>query len=186
VSILAHDLGAAGVVVGQGYRFGHRAAGDTAALEALGSAAGLTVAVLPLVVARGGSADLTISTTTISSSAVRGALTAGDTAAVAGLLGRRHRVVAAVDRRGLPPASAAGPATGPAAPLLLPSASLLNEAPGVGVYAGVGVSVGGAAVGEGTVEVLPGGRGLVVVLGAGGGGWPAASPGAATLVALDF
>ena len=39
----------AGVVVGKGFRFGYRAAGDTAALEQLGRQLGLTVEVVDLV-----------------------------------------------------------------------------------------------------------------------------------------
>ena len=39
----------AGVVVGEGFRFGYRAAGDCDALRALGAAAGLRVAVADLV-----------------------------------------------------------------------------------------------------------------------------------------
>ena len=186
VALLAHDLGAAGVVVGEGYRFGHRAAGDTAALEELGSAAGLTVAVLPLVPQGGGGQAST--SAAVSSSAVREALAVGDTAAVAALLGRRHRVVAEVGGGG---GSGGG---GGGLSLLLPFASLTNEAPGVGVYRGVGVTLlGGAgaadstsAVSTATVEVLPGGGGLVVVLDSQGvgPGWPVLS--STALVALDF
>lgn len=38
-----------GVVVGEGYRFGYRAAGDTATLQSLGAAAGLRVVVADLI-----------------------------------------------------------------------------------------------------------------------------------------
>lgn len=193
VAALAADLGAAGVVVGQGYRFGHRAAGDTAALAALGSAAGLTVVVLPLVPQEEGEGQA--APAAVSSSAVRAALAAGDTAAVAALLGRRHRVVGRVPGTALAKAAAAG---SPPIPLLLPAGGLANEAPGVGVYGGVAVAVGSGGegggvaaaplipVGAATVEVLPGGRGLEVVLEA--GEWPPAAVGAAgtASVALDF
>ena len=45
------------MVVGEGYRFGYRASGDTAALRELGAAAGLRVVVADLVDAGASGAD---------------------------------------------------------------------------------------------------------------------------------
>jgi FAD synthetase len=203
VDVLARDLGAAGVVVGEGYRFGHRAAGDAALLRSAGAAAGMVVAVLPLVPQQDSGGD-GCDQPPVSSSAVRAALAAGDVAGVAALLGRRHRVVAAVAGPAL--AKAAAAAAGGSARLHVPAAALANEAPGPGVYGGVAVAVGREVpgpdaawtqAGVGRVSVLPGGS-LEVELaggeeGGGDGGWagPAvlaavAGAGPSVLVALDF
>jgi len=83
---LLGQLGAGGVVAGANYRFGYRAAGDAEALRHLCQAAGLAVAVVPLLHPRVGAPQ-------VSSTAVRAALQAGDAAAAAALLGRPHRCV---------------------------------------------------------------------------------------------
>ncbi|KAK9840984.1 hypothetical protein WJX81_003782 [Elliptochloris bilobata] len=92
VRVLAEDLQVAGVVVGEGYRFGYRASGDTAALQALGAAAGLRVVVAGLVDANMPGLD-----GKASSSRVREALAAGRLQQVAGYLGRRYRLVAVAE-----------------------------------------------------------------------------------------
>jgi len=88
VRALADSLGAAHVVVGAGYRFGHRAAGDEHMLKELCAERGVGVTVVPLVAAGGdGAGDGPA--TPVSSSAVRGSLAEGLVASVEGLLGRR-------------------------------------------------------------------------------------------------
>jgi riboflavin kinase/FMN adenylyltransferase len=81
-AVLVDRLHAAAVVVGEDFRFGHRAAGDVAALAAFGREFGFTAHGVPLV------AD----GRTITSTRVRGLLTDGDVAGAALLLGRPHRV----------------------------------------------------------------------------------------------
>lgn len=97
VDALCGSLGAAHVVVGEGYRFGHRAAGDTRALIDLCAARGVGVTVVPLVPAGGGE------TTPVSSSGVRAALAAGRLAEVEAALGRLYRLVAHVPPGDAPP-----------------------------------------------------------------------------------
>ncbi|SHJ33236.1 riboflavin kinase / FMN adenylyltransferase [Nocardiopsis flavescens] len=80
--LLVDRLHAAAVVVGEDFRFGHRAAGDVAELARLGAEHGFTVDGVALV------AD----GETITSTRVRALLAAGDVAGAAGLLGRPHRV----------------------------------------------------------------------------------------------
>jgi riboflavin kinase/FMN adenylyltransferase len=92
--VLAERLHAAGVVVGENFRFGHRARGDLTLLTALGSAYDFTAAGVPLLSEAG---------RTISSSGIRQLLAAGDVGAAAADLGRPHRVegiVARGQRRG--------------------------------------------------------------------------------------
>ncbi len=70
------------MVVGEGYRFGYKAAGDTAALQELGSVYGVNVEVVPLL-SSGPEGQ-------VSSSRVRDQLARGEMDAVADLLGRRY------------------------------------------------------------------------------------------------
>lgn len=81
--LLVGRLHAAHVVVGQNFRFGHKAAGDTALLAELGSRFGFTVDPVPL------AADSDVA---FSSTRIRAELAAGDVAAAAEILGRPHRV----------------------------------------------------------------------------------------------
>ncbi|MBE3000901.1 bifunctional riboflavin kinase/FAD synthetase [Nocardiopsis sp. HNM0947] len=81
--VLVDHLHAAAVVVGEDFRFGHRAAGTVAALEDLGAAHGFTAHGVPLVADDGGP---------VTSTRVRGLLAEGDVAGAAELLGRPHRV----------------------------------------------------------------------------------------------
>ena len=81
--VLADRLHAAAVVVGENFRFGHRAAGDVALLAELGEKYGFTAGAVPLL--RDGEAK-------ISSSLIRQKLAEGDVAGAAGDLGRLHRV----------------------------------------------------------------------------------------------
>ncbi|MFF0101348.1 bifunctional riboflavin kinase/FAD synthetase [Micromonospora sp. NPDC005257] len=92
--VLVEHLHAALVVVGDNFRFGHRAAGDVPLLERLGSTFGFAVEGAPLV-AEGG--------TVFSSTYIRSCVDAGDVGAAAAALGRPHRVEGVVvrgDQRG--------------------------------------------------------------------------------------
>jgi len=93
-AVLVDRLHAAAVVVGQNFRFGHRAAGDVELLGELGDKYDFTAEGVPLLAA----ADMTIS-----SSGIRDRLLAGDVAGAARYLGRPHRVEGVVvrgERRG--------------------------------------------------------------------------------------
>ncbi|WBC14601.1 bifunctional riboflavin kinase/FAD synthetase [Micromonospora sp. WMMA1998] len=92
--ILVEHLHAALVVVGDNFRFGHRAAGDVALLERLGRTFGFAVEGAPLVAEAG---------TVFSSTYIRSCVDAGDVRAAAAALGRPHRVEGVVvrgDQRG--------------------------------------------------------------------------------------
>jgi riboflavin kinase / FMN adenylyltransferase len=88
-TVLSERLHAAAVVVGENFRFGHKAAGDVALLGQLGEKYDFTAEGVPLLVAD----DVTISSTYI-----RGRLAAGDVAAAEAVLGRPHRVEGIVVR----------------------------------------------------------------------------------------
>jgi riboflavin kinase/FMN adenylyltransferase len=92
--VLVEHLHAALVVVGENFRFGHRAAGDEALLARLGRTFGFAVEGAPLVADDG---------TVFSSTYIRACVDAGDVAAAAAALGRPHRIEGVVvrgDRRG--------------------------------------------------------------------------------------
>jgi len=92
--VLVEHLHAALVVVGENFRFGHRAAGDVALLEQLGRTFGYAVEGAPLVAEAG---------TVFSSTYIRSCVAAGDVVAAARALGRPHRlegVVVRGDQRG--------------------------------------------------------------------------------------
>jgi riboflavin kinase / FMN adenylyltransferase len=92
--ILVEDLHAAEVVVGENFRFGHKAAGDVELLGRLGRRFGFTATAAPL---------LTEDDTVYSSTYVRSCVAAGDVVAAAHALGRPHRlegVVVRGDQRG--------------------------------------------------------------------------------------
>jgi riboflavin kinase / FMN adenylyltransferase len=117
--VLVDRLNAADVVVGENFRFGHRAAGTIDTLRELGTAAGFTAEGVGLV----GSGK------PVSSTRVRDAVAGGDVAAATELLGRPHRVEGVVvhgDHRGrelgFPTANLAAPP--------------LTAVPADGVYAG--------------------------------------------------
>ncbi len=88
--VLVENLHAALVVVGENFRFGHRAAGDVALLTRLGRTFGFAVEGAPLV-AEG---DVVFSSTYIRSS-----VDAGDVETAAIALGRPHRIEGVVDPR---------------------------------------------------------------------------------------
>jgi riboflavin kinase/FMN adenylyltransferase len=92
--VLVEHLHASAVVVGENFRFGHRAAGDVALLGRLGRTFGFTVEGAPLV-----SSDAT----DLSSTYIRSCVDSGDVAAAAAALGRPHRlegIVVRGDQRG--------------------------------------------------------------------------------------
>ncbi len=88
-TVLLNELHAAAVVVGENFRFGHKAAGDMALLRQLGSTFGFATDPVPLL--REG--DITISSTY-----VRCCVAAGDVEPAARALGRDHRVDGVVVR----------------------------------------------------------------------------------------
>jgi riboflavin kinase/FMN adenylyltransferase len=92
--VLVEHLHVALVVVGENFRFGHRALGDEALLTRLGRTFGFSVEESPLVTSDG---------TVFSSTYIRACVDAGDVAAAATALGRPHRIEGVVvrgDQRG--------------------------------------------------------------------------------------
>ncbi|WP_300604826.1 bifunctional riboflavin kinase/FAD synthetase [Trebonia sp.] len=119
-TVLVEGLHAAAVVVGEDFRFGHKAAGDVQLLAKLGEKYDFTTEALPLLVADG---------VTASSTSIRQLLAAGDVAAAATVLGRPHRVEGVVVR-----GHQRGRALGfPTANLEMPPHTAI---PADGVYAG--------------------------------------------------
>jgi riboflavin kinase/FMN adenylyltransferase len=88
-TVLADRLHARWVVVGENFRFGHRAAGDVALLAELGEKYEFGAEGVPLLAEHG---------VTISSSQIRNLLNEGDVAGAARDLGRPHRVEGVVVR----------------------------------------------------------------------------------------
>jgi riboflavin kinase/FMN adenylyltransferase len=92
--VLVGALHSAAVVVGDNFRFGHKAAGDVTLLERLGRQFGFTVEEAPLVSDDG---------LVFSSTYIRSCVDAGDVRAAAAALGRPHRLAGVVvrgDQRG--------------------------------------------------------------------------------------
>ena len=118
--VLVESLHASGVIVGENFRFGHKAAGDVSLLQRLGATFGFTAAGIPLL--RDGD-------TPLSATYVRSCVQAGDIDAAAAALGRPHRVDGLVER---------GDERG--RELGFPTANLRTDAwaavPADGVYAG--------------------------------------------------
>jgi riboflavin kinase/FMN adenylyltransferase len=88
-TVLVERFHAEVVVVGEDFRFGHKAAGDVKLLAKLGEKYEFTTEGMPLLDADGAA---------ISSTSIRQLLTAGDVAAAAQALGRPHRVEGVVVR----------------------------------------------------------------------------------------
>ncbi len=149
--VLVERLHAAAVLVGRNFTFGHRAAGDVAALTEFGRRFGFAVEGVEL--ATDGAGDHV----TFSSTYIRACIAAGDVEAAAAALGRPHRVEGVVvhgHRRGrelgFPTANVAAP----------PYTAL----PADGVYAGrfvlggrllpAAVSVGSNPTFSGTVRTV--------------------------------
>jgi riboflavin kinase/FMN adenylyltransferase len=92
--VIVEHLHAAVVVVGENFRFGHKAAGDVALLTRLGRTFGFAVEGAPLVTSDG---------TPFSSTYIRACVDAGDVRAASAALGRPHRIEGVVvrgDQRG--------------------------------------------------------------------------------------
>jgi riboflavin kinase / FMN adenylyltransferase len=89
--VLVEHLHASVVVVGENFRFGHRAAGDAALLERLGRTFGFTVQPAALVASEPASPP-------VSSTYIRSCVDAGDVEAAARALGRPHRLEGIVVR----------------------------------------------------------------------------------------
>src|SRR5438034_4260670 len=87
--VLVEHLHATQVVVGENFRFGHRAAGDVELMRRLGRTFGFGVEGAPLVTEDG---------TVFSSTYIRACVDAGDVVAAARALGRPHRVEGVVVR----------------------------------------------------------------------------------------
>jgi riboflavin kinase/FMN adenylyltransferase len=88
-AVLVDRLHAARVVVGENFRFGHKAAGDVELLSELGEKYDFTTEGVPLLTENG---------VTFSSTGIRAKLADGDVAAAAHDLGRPHRVEGVVVR----------------------------------------------------------------------------------------
>ena len=86
---LVDRLHASAVVVGENFRFGHKAAGDVALLAKLGQTFGFTAHGIPL---------LKEGDTPLSATYIRSCVTAGDMVTAARVLGRPHRVDGVVER----------------------------------------------------------------------------------------
>jgi riboflavin kinase/FMN adenylyltransferase len=118
--VLVERLHAAAIVVGENFRFGHKAAGDLGTLRSLGRTFGFATEGVPLL----RDDDLTLSSTF-----VRSSIDAGDVARAAAALGRPHRVDGIVVR-----------GEGRGRQLGYPTANLHSErhvaVPADGVYAG--------------------------------------------------
>jgi riboflavin kinase/FMN adenylyltransferase len=126
--VLAEGLGARAVVVGRGWRFGHRATGDVDLLERLGLDLGFEVDALELAHVAGGPA---------SSSRARDAVAAGEMELARALLGRPFDVDGVVVR-----GDARGVSLGFPTANMLPREGLCR--PPRGVYAGRARPEGGA------------------------------------------
>ncbi len=87
--VLVERLHVAAVVVGENFRFGHRAAGDVAMLRSLGTSFGFATEGVPL---------LREGDVTISSTYVRACVDAGDVRQASTALGRDHRLEGIVVR----------------------------------------------------------------------------------------
>jgi len=87
-SILANKLKAKAVIVGQGFRFGHRGSGNVEQLRELGQTYGFQVIELP---------SLTIGGEVVSTTRIRNLLDQGKVVAAAALLGRNHTTVGVIE-----------------------------------------------------------------------------------------
>lgn len=85
--LLVDKLGAAQVIVGKNFRFGHRRSGDFEELAALGDRFGFVASAQPL---------LCVGEEVVSSSAIRRAVAAGDLVQAEQLLGRPHALTGTV------------------------------------------------------------------------------------------
>ena len=141
--VLVERLHAATVIVGENFRFGHRAAGDLAELRTLGRKFGFSTEGLPM---------LRDDDVTLSSTFVRSSIDAGEVGQAAEVLGRPHRIDGIVVR-----------GEGRGRQLGYPTANVHSEkhvaVPADGVYAGWAVLRGErlpAAISVGTNPTFEG------------------------------
>ncbi|GMH44325.1 hypothetical protein BSKO_12259 [Bryopsis sp. KO-2023] len=120
VELLAEQLGAVGIVAGENYRFGYKAAGDANTLQELGGKYGMKVTILDLVTSQGEPAVENVST-----SKVRDGLAKGALGQVQKYLDRRYRLVSEFDSTESIPFS--GGST-------IPMKAFLNQPPVEGPY----------------------------------------------------
>jgi riboflavin kinase/FMN adenylyltransferase len=132
-TVLVDRLHSAAVVVGENFRFGHRAAGDVPLLATLGEKYDFSTEGVPLLVSGG---------VTISSTYIRERLEAGEVEVAAAALGRPHRVEGVVVRGHM-----RGRQLGfPTANLECPPHTAI---PGDGIYAGWLLSLNASTAGDG-------------------------------------
>jgi riboflavin kinase/FMN adenylyltransferase len=124
--VLVSSLHAAGVVVGENFRYGRKAAGDVEALTRAGRSFGFTVEGVPLIEERLGPDQ---PGTTFSSTYIRSCIAGGDVVSAARALGRPHRVEGVVVRGD-------GRGAGIGYPTANLSAIAYAAIPADGVYAG--------------------------------------------------
>ena len=151
VDLLRGQMKAAGAVAGANFRFGFKAAGDSAALERLCQERGMRCSVVGLLMRReagenrsGGGGDGDAAATdesgAVSSSRVREQLAAGRVEAAARSLGRPHRVVYVLGEGGTAAEGGDGPSAAassspPSSWLpLAPADALRNQPPSAGEY----------------------------------------------------
>jgi FAD synthase len=131
VDLLRGQMRAAGAVAGANFRFGFKAAGDSAALSQLCAERGMRCAVVGLLMRRQeGQLPADDDNGAVSSSRVREQLAAGRVEAAARSLGRPHRVVFVV---GVGSSPSGGDGAGDFVPLA-PSEALRNQPPAEGEY----------------------------------------------------
>ncbi|XP_075500937.1 FAD synthetase 1, chloroplastic-like [Primulina tabacum] len=104
VEKLSEELGVRGVVAGQNYRFGYKAAGDASDLVQLCAEFGMSACIIDSVMDKNqDSKDINCSNSKekgqVSSTRVRHALAKGDMKYVSELLGRRHRLMLGVKNK---------------------------------------------------------------------------------------
>ncbi|KAM1540893.1 hypothetical protein PS1_010894 [Malus domestica] len=132
VEKLLKELGVRGIVAGENYRFGYKAAGDATELVRLCEEYGIGAYIInPVMDKNECSINIQWSDLKdrgqVSSTRVRHALAVGDMKYVSQLLGRQHRLImnASKDQEGFP---------GSKHKLSVPKSSLLNLAPKEGLY----------------------------------------------------
>lgn len=138
--VLVDGIDARHVVVGSNFRFGHKAAGDVSELERLGSDRGFDVEPVDLV---------TMDAETISSTAIREHLQAGDVDWAASALGRPFVVDGAV----VPGEGRGGEQLGVPTANVAPSKGV--QIPGYGIYAGFAHTPAGRVPAATSVGVRP-------------------------------
>ena len=86
--VVVGEIGAAHVIVGEGFHFGHDRVGDLGLLQSAGAERGFTAESAPLIALEG---------KTISSTRIRAAIAAGDVVSANAMLCRSHETIGVVD-----------------------------------------------------------------------------------------